>query len=261
MKKLFYSVLALISFGFSIDSNAQCTPDASYTDLITNPPGSTVSNDTVWLPTVTGPGYSSVFYLNIPSDVPYNGTTVAVNTFKLESLTGLPDGLDKQCSAGSNCEYAGGQAGCIEIFGDVTPSVPNGATYILDIQFSASITFNGIDVPLNNDAVNQIIGTTYVFAIKTGGTVGVEEMGFSSDVTLFPNPSKGQSTLEFDAKNESDLTVSILDAQGRIINWFNANTVEGKNTIDINTSGLASGVYQVVLSNSKGTHLTKLIVE
>lgn len=261
MKRLFYSILALASFGFSIDSVAQCTPDASYTDIITNPPGSTVESDTVWLPMVTGPGYSSTFYLNIPANIVYDGNNVAVNSFKLESLTGLPDGLDNQCSAGSNCEYTGGQAGCIEIFGDVSNTVTNGATFILDIQFSASITYNGFNVPLDNAAVTQVIGTDYIFAIKTGGTVGVAEMGFSSEVSLFPNPSKGNSTLTFDSKDAANLTVTILDAQGRMINAFNTNTVEGSNQIDVNTAGYASGVYQIVLSNSKGSHLTKLIVE
>lgn len=261
MKRLFYSVLALASFGFSMNSSAQCTPDASYTDIITNPPGSTLSGDTVWLPTVTGPGYSSTFYLNIPDNIDFDGSNVSVNTFKLESLTGLPDGLDKQCSAGSNCEYTGGQAGCIEIFGDVANSVTNGDTFYLDIQFSASINFNGLNVPLTNAEVYDAIGTNYIFAIKTGGTVGVEEMGFSSEVSLFPNPSKGNSTLTFDSKEAGDLTVSILDAQGRTVNWFNTNTTEGNNQVNVNTAGFASGVYQIVLSNSKGSHLTKLIVE
>ena len=261
MKRLFYSVLALVSFGFSIDSNAQCTPDPSYTDIVTHPPGSTVSADTVWLPMVTGPGYSSTFYLNIPSTITASGVTGSVTTFKLVSLTGLPEGLDKQCSAGSNCEYAGGETGCIEIYGDPTNAVVNGATYILDIQFGADVILNGFATTLNNAAINQIIGTTYVFAIKTGGTVGVSELGFSSDLTLSPNPSQGNSTLSFEANNASDLTVSILDAQGRMVNMFNTNTVEGKNNIDINTNGYASGIYQVVLSNAKGSHLTKLVVE
>lgn len=261
MKRLFYSILALTSLGFSIDSNAQCTPDTSYTAIITNPPASTVDGDTVWLPMVTGPGYSSTFYLNIPEEVDYDGNTVTVNSFKLESLTGLPSGLDKQCSAGSNCDYTGGQFGCIEIFGDVDNTVLNGETYILDIQFSANVSVSGFPVALDNAAVNDIIGTTFVFAIQTGGTVGVEELGFSSEVSLFPNPTQGNATLAFDSKKAGDLTISILDAQGRMINWFNTNTVEGGNSIDLNTNNYASGVYQVVLSNSNGSHLTKLIVE
>lgn len=260
MKRLFYSVLALISFGFSIDSNAQCTPDPSYTDLVTYPPASVISNDTVWLPPVTGSGYSQTFYLNIPSSINQGTLNANISTFKLVSLTGLPSGLDKQCNP-TSCEFPGGQTGCIEIYGDVDNTVPHGATYILDIQFAADVTINSIPTTLDNNAINQIIGTEYVFAMKTGGTVGVEELGFSSDVTLFPNPSQGNSTLSFDSKFAKDLTISVLDVQGRTISWFNTNTVEGKNTIDINTNGYASGVYQVVLSNSNGAYSTKLVIE
>lgn len=260
MKRLFYSVLALVSFGFSIDSNAQCTPDPSYTDIITYPPTSVISNDTVWLPPVTGPGYSSTFYLNIPANVNTGTLNADITSFQLVSLTGLPMGLDKQCNP-TNCEFPGGQTGCIEIFGDADNSVVNGATYILDIQFSAAVTINGIATTLNNEAINQIIGTTYVFAMKTGGTVGVEELGFSSDVSIYPNPTKENATLAFDAKSSNDLTVSILDVQGKTVNWFNTKTVEGNNSININTDGLATGVYQVVLSNSKGAHISKLVVE
>ncbi len=260
MKRLFYSVLALISFGFSIDSNAQCTPDPTYTDLVTYPPASVLSNDTVWLPPVTGPGYSQTFFLNIPNNINQGTINADITTFKLISLTGLPLGLDKQCNP-TNCEFPGGQTGCIEIFGDADNSVVNGATYILDIQFAADVIINSIQTTLDNAAINQIIGTEYVFAMKTGGTVGVEELGFSSEVSLFPNPSQGNSILSFDSKSAKDLTVSILDAQGRTINWFNTNTVEGKNSIDINTNGYASGIYQVVLSNNKGSYSTKLVVE
>ncbi len=260
MKRLFYSVLALVSFGFSIDSNAQCTPDASYTDLVTYPPASTISNDTVWLPPVTGPGYSSTFFLNIPATINTGTANASITTFKLVSLTGLPSGLDKQCNP-SSCEFPGGQNGCIEIYGDVDNTVTNGETFILDIQFSADITVNGFATTLNNAAINQIIGTTYVFAMKTGGTVGVEELGFSSDVALYPNPTKGNSTLSFDAKTSEDLTISVLDIQGRVINWFNSKTVEGTNSINLNTAEYATGVYQVVLSNSNGSYVTKLVVE
>lgn len=260
MKRLFYSVLALVGFGFSIDSNAQCTPDPSNTDLVSYPAASTISNDTVWLPPVTGPGYSATFHLSIPNNINEGSLNADIQTFKLVSLTGLPSGLDKQCNP-SNCEFPGGQNGCIEIFGDADNTVQNGATYILDIEFAADVTINGLSTTLDNASINQIIGTTYVFAMKTGGTVGVEELGFSSDVSLYPNPTQGVSNLTFDAKTAEDLTVSILDAQGRTINWFNTSTVEGNNSIELNTAGYASGIYQVVLSNSKGSHLTKLIVE
>ena len=84
---------------------------------MTNPPGSTASGDTVWLPPLNGNGYSSTFYFNIPNSIPYSGTTATVNWFKVNSLTDLPEGLSYSCST-SDCNFDGGTQGCMEVSGD-----------------------------------------------------------------------------------------------------------------------------------------------
>lgn len=262
MKRLFYSIFALASLGLSIETSAQCTPDVTNTEVISNPAGATVSGDTVWLPMLNGPGYSSIFHFNIPGQIPYNGTSANVNYFKVNSLTGLPEGLSYACSAGSDCNYNGGEQGCMEVSGDPTTAVTPNTTYILDFKYEASVSLGSINATLNETQLADIpeIGTR-IFAIKTGSAVGLEELGLSADVKIYPNPTKGSSVLELNTENESKFTISVVDIQGQILNQFNQDVFVGINKIDLNTTNFAPGVYQIVMSNSKGHHSMKLIIE
>lgn len=261
MKKIIYSVLAITSFAFSIDAQAQCTPDPSLTDVITNPPGSTTSGDTVWLPPLNGDGYSSTFYFNIPNTIPYSGSTATVNWFKVNSLTDLPEGLSYSCST-TDCNFDGGTQGCMEVSGDPGASVTPNTTYVLDFQYSGNVTASGLTLTLDASQLSSIpeIGTR-IFAIKTSPTLGVKELGISSNVNVVPNPTQGNAQLSFSANKSEKLNISVIDIQGRILSQNNVLTNEGENTVDIDANGFAPGVYQIVLSNSKGNHSVKLVVQ
>lgn len=83
-----------------------------------------------------------------------------------------------------------------------------------------------------------------------------------SQLSIFPNPSNGASTLEFDVKKEGKLSLSIVDALGKTVMqvFDNQYFTEGKNRISIQTSDLPNGFYTLILRGPIFLKKEKLIV-
>ncbi|MGB0999864.1 MAG: hypothetical protein ACPGVE_05935, partial [Flavobacteriales bacterium] len=211
MKTIFYSLAAFAFLGFSQQLLAQCTIDASNTELFAYPAGTSQQAgydndpDTAFLPPLSGLGYSAVFQLNVPEEIEYNGNNVEVMYLKIESVNDLPDGLSYQCdAASSDCKFFGGTQGCAEVYGDYTSSVTAGTNYELDIQFSGQLKLNGLTVPLDNDAIQQIL-EEIVVVLQTTDNLGVEGLDINSEISIAPNPANTTVSLEYEATNNADI--------------------------------------------------------
>ena len=79
----------------------------------------------------------------------------------------------------------------------------------------------------------------------------------SFKATLYPNPTKGRTTLRVEGLNES-ADVEIYDIKGRLIRTLSINP--GKNELEIDVENLANGVYNIRISNTTTNIIKKLIV-
>jgi len=75
------------------------------------------------------------------------------------------------------------------------------------------------------------------------------------DIRLYPNPANESVYLKI-PQLEEFITINITDASGRIVSKIQTNTAE----TEINTSGLANGIYVVVVSLRNETITKKLQV-
>jgi hypothetical protein len=84
----------------------------------------------------------------------------------------------------------------------------------------------------------------------------------SQDINLYPTPVKRGQNVALDIIGQSDetITVEIFDNPGKVVSSGQFKITEGANTLELNTSSLASGLYHLRITGSSN-RTTKFIVE
>ncbi len=89
--------------------------------------------------------------------------------------------------------------------------------------------------------------------------VGLADLGLGDAIAIFPNPSNGSTTLSIQLLEAQQVSLMILDIQGKIQFQHNYAFKSGKNEVLIDLSTLADGVYFVQLENSNFKHTKRLV--
>lgn len=79
-----------------------------------------------------------------------------------------------------------------------------------------------------------------------------------SGFNLYPNPANNSVTLVYSLDNNSGTTIKVSDIQGRI--FLETSNDVSRNSIEINTSGLSSGIYIVEVKSGEFISQKKLVV-
>ncbi|MFM7903078.1 MAG: T9SS type A sorting domain-containing protein, partial [Bacteroidota bacterium] len=119
------------------------------------------------------------------------------------------------------------------------------------------------DVVAAMDAVNRGFDRC---RINTTATIRMmEETSAAQDalqMKAYPNPTEGETTIEFVSENESVATIELYDLTGaKVASVFN-NTVAANstNTVNFNTGNLSHGTYFVRLTVDGKSAFTRLVV-
>jgi len=79
--------------------------------------------------------------------------------------------------------------------------------------------------------------------------------------TLYPNPTTGNYTLQFEQLVTEETRIQITDLNGVLIKpIYNGILEQGNKTYEINTNGLSNGTYYVQILSSHQNKLLKLII-
>ena len=77
---------------------------------------------------------------------------------------------------------------------------------------------------------------------------------------IYPNPTNGDTRVEFNLTNASSVSVKVMDITGKVVYTQNeSNKAAGEHTIDINAASFRSGVYYVTISTDEAQVTKKLI--
>jgi hypothetical protein len=88
--------------------------------------------------------------------------------------------------------------------------------------------------------------------------LSVDENEFAGSIAIYPNPSAGQITLDYDFGNVTCESINILDARGKQVKSTNPKNSKQMLTLDL--SGLASGLYTVSFQTGTQQINRKLIL-
>ncbi len=92
--------------------------------------------------------------------------------------------------------------------------------------------------------------------------VGIKEIDELKNLSLYPVPANEQTTLTFDLKTASKVTVRLIDNLGREIEQIsNTNLAAGNHRFTISTNNLPAGIYFVQITVDGKVLNKKLIVE
>lgn len=104
--------------------------------------------------------------------------------------------------------------------------------------------------------VNVVAAQAPVAGIKN--TAAKEAM---TELVLYPNPAKEQSHLKLNMNTAGDVTLSIYEITGQLVQQSKHNLSEGVNVIDMDTNTLAKGMYLVTINSGNAKKTVRLIKE
>ena len=93
----------------------------------------------------------------------------------------------------------------------------------------------------------------------TLSTVGINELTNISNISLFPNPTSQNVFLNYEAKYESQINISIFDIAGKETQNSQTQMIPGKNNLKLNTETLESGIYFIEVRNENSSKKIKFI--
>lgn len=111
--------------------------------------------------------------------------------------------------------------------------------------------FLGYDMPAAPTPNIQVVSAS----------LGVDKPGLSvSDVFVYPNPSSGQFTVQLSGDASSKATILVTNLLGQIVAQKEVEMADGKQTMSINISNQASGIYLLKVVTAEGVESTQKIV-
>ncbi len=138
-----------------------------------------------------------------------------------------------------------------------TPTAAQFRTETISLASYSNASDLLIDFKLTNAYGNNV----YIDNINiVSNAVGINELSGLNNVTIFPNPSNTNTTVKIDTEVSEVVTIAIYNTIGQQVSTISEKMNSGTNTVELNTSELANGIYNVVITNSTGKLVQKLTV-
>lgn len=118
---------------------------------------------------------------------------------------------------------------------------------------------------------DQVIAATHGRGIWTttlsglqwpiGVVAGVDDELEGVSLTLYPNPADSRVSIQYEQLQPGPLVVSIMEASGKTVYSQNYRITSEQGELDLDTSGLANGLYVMTLRQGQGSRSTRLLVQ
>jgi hypothetical protein len=150
----------------------------------------------------------------------------------------------------------GGYSG---LAGSVSASITDGMVETEQFTYTVPSTSNIANmyaVAVLVDQTNgEVLNADKIWLSKAG----LNNLNLNNYFSVYPNPATDILTVDFEATNNDDYAVSILDLQGRVVSSQNLSALNGAQKVTFDVNNLAKGSYVVTVS-SNGMTSTKNVV-
>lgn len=282
MKKILLSVFTMCLSVAAFAQATQCNFPANRT--LHTAPGVYSSDPTNpgQLPDGTiGTAYSEMVEIVLPQDTLVPGVgQVDVCFIQVDSVRYIADGLNYTCGEAVTglVDPTGPSNGCKWKIIHTAGVVNRGCVIITGTPTSHTKIFTdslqvwvkaggGTYIPQTGTCLAlQNLNAAYNIKHYVGGFgVGIGEVTAQSmNLSLFPNPTDANSTLNFTLANNANVNVAVYDLMGRnVMDVFAGNETAGAHSYEVNAEKLASGVYMLKVSLDNGANVvtSRMIVE
>ena len=200
MRKLLLILTLFLAFHFGV--KAQCTADTAigrrymYPEKLAN--------------AMAGYYFSQVLTFRVPADslILYNGNQIKaiVDSAAVVAVVGIPNGYALACTPAS-CTWLGGHLGCASLFGTTDK---NDTAAIGEFKIGIAVhTWYHASI-IKGDRVDT---TSYVFKVLAyNGIFKVSEL---KPLTLYPNPSEGNFTIELRDIQSNNNLLEVYSMDGK----------------------------------------------
>ena len=102
---------------------------------------------------------------------------------------------------------------------------------------------------------------TSTVTVSSASTTGIANVSDNSGFTIFPNPANESAKLLLNVDlKDSEVSISITDAAGRLVSKNNVNSLRAGSIIELDIDNLANGVYEVALSGKNFRNVGRLTI-
>ncbi len=195
--------------------------------------------------------YEESFTVKFPADTTINGSTYDYDSFKLNSMNGLPPSYAYQCGA-ANCTFMPDNKNCIRVTG--YPGLSDTGTY----SITAKVTAFG-EAPVNQTELTyEMQHTITIDSIPDNIEGSPSNM---ANIELYPNPTNDELTVALNSYFKGIMSIRIINSNGQIAMNKDVSINKGKQTLNVNTSNLKPGFYILELRNQDERLRRKLLIK
>ncbi len=134
----------------------------------------------------------------------------------------------------------------------------DGINFPYNSDGAGSLVFAKITTGLSFNTLQANFGTMVCQNFDVGRVTSDGEMKYAIDYAVYPNPAKNQLTLAGLTTSQLNKTVRIYSTMGTLV--YETTVKAGMEQYNINLEGFASGIYCVIISNTDGQVVKKVMV-
>lgn len=132
-----------------------------------------------------------------------------------------------------------------------------GGTY--PTQFNSLATFSDSPTQISLMLTSWNIWTKVTFS-SLASAENLDNNGFTLH-SFMPNPANAETSINFELASNAEVRFDVIDMNGRLVKSVNlGNQAAGKTAYTLNTSDLATGIYNVVMRANNSVFTKKLSV-
>jgi len=153
-------------------------------------------------------------------------------------------------------------------------TINSGETYTINASFTLPTTWDETKMHIVGMLVNQS-GTvnnagkaTLTEAVANGFVLGTsiatgiaDQNQIDANLAVYPNPANEYTSIKVQLKNEQNVTLKLIDMNGRTVASRDYGKMNGASEIQLNTSNFEAGLYLIQLTLDNTIVSRRLIIE